>query len=47
MPKIRHVAIASSDPGKLSEFYKTAFGMRQVQGMGGLFTSRMVRSILH
>jgi catechol 2,3-dioxygenase-like lactoylglutathione lyase family enzyme len=35
MPKIRHVAIASSDPEKLSEFYKKAFGMRQVQGMGG------------
>jgi catechol 2,3-dioxygenase-like lactoylglutathione lyase family enzyme len=35
MPKIRHVAIASSDPEKLSEFYKTAFGMKQVHGMGG------------
>jgi lactoylglutathione lyase len=35
MPKIRHVAIASSDPEKLSEFYKTAFGMKQVEGMGG------------
>jgi methylmalonyl-CoA/ethylmalonyl-CoA epimerase len=35
MPKIRHVAIASSDPEKLSEFYKTAFGMERVHGMGG------------
>jgi catechol 2,3-dioxygenase-like lactoylglutathione lyase family enzyme len=35
MPQIRHVAIASSDPEKLSEFYKTAFGMKQVHGMGG------------
>ena len=35
MPKIRHVAIASSDPVKLSEFYKKAFGMKQVKGMGG------------
>ena len=35
MLKIRHVAIASSDPAKLSEFYKKAFGMKQVQGMGG------------
>jgi methylmalonyl-CoA/ethylmalonyl-CoA epimerase len=35
MPKIRHVAIASSDPEKMSAFYKKAFGMKQVQGMGG------------
>ena len=32
---LHHVAIASSDPAKLSEFYETAFGMKQVQGMGG------------
>ena len=35
MPKIRHVAIASSNREKLAEFYKQAFGMKQVQGQGG------------
>jgi catechol-2,3-dioxygenase len=35
MPKIRHVAIASSNREKLAEFYKQAFGMKQVQGEGG------------
>jgi catechol 2,3-dioxygenase-like lactoylglutathione lyase family enzyme len=35
MPKIRHVAIASSDPAKLREFYTKAFGMKQVKGLGG------------
>jgi catechol 2,3-dioxygenase-like lactoylglutathione lyase family enzyme len=35
MPKIRHVAIASSNREKLAEFYKHAFGMKQVQGEGG------------
>lgn len=35
MPKIRHIAIASSNREKLAEFYKQAFGMKQVQGEGG------------
>ena len=35
MPKIRHIAIVSSNREKLAEFYKQAFGMKQVQGEGG------------
>jgi len=35
MPKIRHVAIACSQPEKMAEFYKGAFGMKQVHGLGG------------
>ena len=35
MPKIRHVAIASSQREKLAEFYKRAFGMKEVHGEGG------------
>jgi predicted enzyme related to lactoylglutathione lyase len=31
----RRDEIASSDPAKLAEFYKKAFGMKQVQGLGG------------
>jgi catechol 2,3-dioxygenase-like lactoylglutathione lyase family enzyme len=35
MPKIRHLAIASSNREKLAEFYKQAFGMKEVKGEGG------------
>jgi len=35
MPKIRHIAIVSSNREKLADFYKQAFGMKQVQGEGG------------
>ncbi|MEX0803182.1 MAG: VOC family protein [Candidatus Binatia bacterium] len=35
MPKIRHIAIASSNRERLAEFYKHAFGMKDVQGEGG------------
>jgi catechol 2,3-dioxygenase-like lactoylglutathione lyase family enzyme len=34
-PEIRHVAIASSQREKLGEFYKRAFGMKEVEGEGG------------
>ena len=35
MPRIRHIAIASSDREKLATFYKQAFGMKEVKGEGG------------
>ena len=35
MPRIRHIAIASSNREKLAAFYKQAFGMKEVQGEGG------------
>jgi catechol 2,3-dioxygenase-like lactoylglutathione lyase family enzyme len=34
MAKIRHIAILASDPGKLSEFYKTSFGLTEVARSG-------------
>ena len=30
MPQIRHIAIASDNPSKAAEFYKTALGLREV-----------------
>jgi catechol 2,3-dioxygenase-like lactoylglutathione lyase family enzyme len=30
MAKIRHIAVLSEDPQKLSSFYQTTFGMREV-----------------
>jgi catechol 2,3-dioxygenase-like lactoylglutathione lyase family enzyme len=30
MARIRHLAIKSTDPDRLGEFYKTAFGMTQI-----------------
>ncbi len=34
MAQIRHIAIASDNPGKTAEFYKNAFGMREVHRNG-------------
>ena len=34
MAKIRHLAIVTSDQQKLAHFYKTAFGMKEVRGIG-------------
>jgi len=34
MLKIRHIALASQHPGKAAEFYKIAFGWREVSRMG-------------
>jgi catechol 2,3-dioxygenase-like lactoylglutathione lyase family enzyme len=34
MPRIRHIAILASDPSKLSEFYKTSFGFKEVARSG-------------
>ncbi len=35
MPRIRHLAIVSPERDKLVDFYKKAFGMREVEGEGG------------
>jgi len=35
MSRIRHIAIVSPQREKLAEFYKKAFGMKQVEGEGG------------
>jgi catechol 2,3-dioxygenase-like lactoylglutathione lyase family enzyme len=35
MAKIRHVAICAENTGKLAEFYKTTFGMREVRRRPG------------
>ncbi|HVG50623.1 MAG TPA: VOC family protein, partial [Xanthobacteraceae bacterium] len=34
MLKIRHIALASDHPGKAAEFYKTAFGFRELKRFG-------------
>jgi catechol 2,3-dioxygenase-like lactoylglutathione lyase family enzyme len=34
MPRIRHIAILAGDPAKLAEFYKTAFGLKEVARSG-------------
>ncbi|HUN53175.1 MAG TPA: VOC family protein [Candidatus Sulfotelmatobacter sp.] len=34
MPKIRHIALATQDPEKTAEFYKTMFGFREVGRAG-------------
>jgi len=34
MLKIRHIALASDHPGKAAEFYKTAFGFREIKRFG-------------
>lgn len=34
MLSIRHIAIASDHPGKAAEFYKTAFGFRELRRFG-------------
>jgi catechol 2,3-dioxygenase-like lactoylglutathione lyase family enzyme len=34
MAKIRHIAILAADPARLSEFYKTSFGLREVARSG-------------
>lgn len=34
MLKIRHIALASDHPGKAAEFYKTAFGFRELRRFG-------------
>ncbi len=34
MAKIRHIAISSDHPGKAAEFYKTAFGFRELKRFG-------------
>jgi catechol 2,3-dioxygenase-like lactoylglutathione lyase family enzyme len=35
MARIRHIAIASSDPAKAAAFFKDAFGLREVRRSGG------------
>jgi catechol 2,3-dioxygenase-like lactoylglutathione lyase family enzyme len=34
MPKLRHIAIATNDPVKTAEFYKEAFGFKEVGRSG-------------
>jgi catechol 2,3-dioxygenase-like lactoylglutathione lyase family enzyme len=34
MAKIRHIAILAADPAKLSEFYKSSFGLKEVARSG-------------
>src|SRR5262249_60911482 len=34
MAKIGHIAILAADPAKLAEFYKTAFGLKEVARSG-------------
>jgi catechol 2,3-dioxygenase-like lactoylglutathione lyase family enzyme len=34
MLKIRHIALASDHPGKAAEFYKSAFGFREIRRFG-------------
>ncbi|HEU4345581.1 MAG TPA: VOC family protein [Candidatus Binatia bacterium] len=34
MSRIRHIAILAADPAKLSEFYKTSFGLKEVARSG-------------
>jgi len=34
MSRIRHIAILAADPAELSEFYKTAFGLKEVARSG-------------
>ena len=34
MARIRHIAILAADPGKLSEFYKASFGLKEVARSG-------------
>ena len=34
MNRIRHIAIVTSNQEKLGNFYKTAFGMKEVKGIG-------------
>ncbi len=34
MARIRHIAIVTSNQEKLARFYKTAFGMKEVTGIG-------------
>jgi catechol 2,3-dioxygenase-like lactoylglutathione lyase family enzyme len=34
MAKIRHIAILAANPAKLSEFYKTSFGLKEVARSG-------------
>jgi catechol-2,3-dioxygenase len=34
MNRIRHIAIVTSNQEKLGNFYKTAFGMKEVTGIG-------------
>ncbi len=34
MARIRHIAILAADPAKLSEFYRTGFGLKEVARSG-------------
>jgi catechol 2,3-dioxygenase-like lactoylglutathione lyase family enzyme len=34
MSRIRHIAVVTSNQEKLGNFYKTAFGMKEVKGIG-------------
>lgn len=34
MARIRHIAIASNEPGKAAAFFKAAFGLREVRSNG-------------
>jgi catechol 2,3-dioxygenase-like lactoylglutathione lyase family enzyme len=34
MARIRHIAILAADPAKLSEFYRTSFGLKEVARSG-------------
>jgi methylmalonyl-CoA/ethylmalonyl-CoA epimerase len=40
MARIRHIAIASNDPGKAAEFFKSAFGLTEVRRNGGDGTTK-------
>ena len=35
MPKLRHIALATNDPDKTAEFYKTAFDFKEVKKVSG------------
>lgn len=34
MTRIRHIAIVTSNQAKMAHFYKSAFGMKEVKGIG-------------
>jgi len=31
MPRIKHIALTTKDPGKTAAFYKEAFGMQEIR----------------
>ncbi len=42
MPKIRHIALATNDPVKTAEFYKRAFGFKEVGRTGSLENTKAI-----